>query len=392
MALPRTARRLLVGLAIIPGLLFPPLPAHADGGGQEWADVAANHWARTAIDFVAHKNTWMQDYGPSRFKPNALEARKYLAHAMVLAFAPNEPIDPLIQFDDMAVTDPFYRYANVSVKLRWFRQTANFLPEQPVTMTDVHKALVHAVGLWNVAQGVDRIHTTNGYRFKHQRNLGALEIGMHLGLRYNHDDESLDVRPAQQLPRSEVAWSLYRAYTATTKESWRIGALSSGGFANIHLGPVSPELRKVVEFGLRYVGYPYIYAGEWYQPTPAGYCCGTQPQGGFDCSGFTWWLMKAPSGTYDNSKLRGYQGWDLPQRSSSEMASVGAELSFKDARAGDLMFYDGDDDGTIDHVDVYLGYGWAIDSSSGIGGVTVLRVDTGWYRDHFVHARHIVKT
>jgi len=39
---------------------------------------------------------------------------------------------------------------------------------------------------------------------------------------------------------------------------------------------------------------------------------------------------------------------------------------------------------------VYLGYGWAIDSSNGAGGVTLLRVDSGWYRVHVVHARHLI--
>jgi hypothetical protein len=334
----------------------------------------------------------MNDYGSSHFKPGVVETRKYLAHAMVLAFAPDVHIDPTITFKDMAPTDPFYPFANVAVKQHWIpRMDGSFLPNEPVTMTDVHKALVRALGLWDMASGVDRIHTTDGYTFKHQKNLGALELGMLLGLRYNHDDESLDVRPSQALTRAETAWSLSRAYLVTGEESWRISALEADGMANIHLGPISPELRKVVEFGLRYVGYPYVYAGEWYQPTPDGYCCGAQPQGGFDCSGLTWWLMKAPSGTYDNVKMRGYEGWSLPQRSSADMASMGKKLAYKDLRAGDLMFYSGAGNGHVDHVDTYLGFGWALDSSNGVGGVTVLRVSDGWYRDHFVHGRRIVK-
>jgi cell wall-associated NlpC family hydrolase len=72
------------------------------------------------------------------------------------------------------------------------------------------------------------------------------------------------------------------------------------------------------------------------------------------------------------------------------MAAVGRKLTFKQVRAGDLMFYSGSGNGVIDHVDLYLGYGWALDSSNGIGGVTVMHVDNGWYRDHFVHARRIV--
>jgi hypothetical protein len=387
----RIYRALLLTVTLVTAGQAAPASA-GQKNGWSWADVPANHWAKTAIDFVAHQNPWMEDYGATHFRPNAIETRKYLAHAMVLAFAPNALPDPLITFGDMAPTDPFWRYANVSVKLGWLsRKGGDFLPDLTVTMSAVHVALVRAVGAGTLARGMDRIHTTDGYAFKHQRNLGALEIGMLLGLRYNHDDEALDIRPDQPLPRSELAWSLYRAYLTRSTEAWRITSLRSDGFANIHLGAISPAMRKVVEFGLRYVGYPYVYAGEWAKPTAAGYCCGPQPQGGFDCSGLTWWLMKAPSGGWDNTSIRKYQGWTLNERSSMDMARVGPKLSFKDAGPGDLLLYSGDGNGVIDHVDVYLGYGWALDSSNGVGGVTVLRVGSGWYRDHFVQARRIIK-
>ena len=38
------------------------------------------------------------------------------------------------------------------------------------------------------------------------------------------------------------------------------------------------------------------------------------------------------------------------------------------------MFYDGDGDGTVDHVDTYIGNGFALDSSSTPGGVTIMWV------------------
>ena len=150
-------------------------------------------------------------------------------------------------------------------------------------------------------------------------------------------------------------------------------------------------MRHVVHFGLRSIGYPYIYAGEWYRATSSNYCCGTQPQGGFDCSGLTWWLMKAPTSSYDNTRIRGYEGWSLPQRSSADMATIG-KIAFKRVQPGDLLFYDGDNDGRVDHVDTYLGHGFALDSSNGTAGVTILKVSSGWYRDHFVRARRIIKT
>jgi len=71
------------------------------------------------------------------------------------------------------------------------------------------------------------------------------------------------------------------------------------------------------------------------------------------------------------------------------MATIG-NLSYADLKPDDIMFYDGDGDHTVDHVDTYVGNGWAIDSSSSVGGVTVMWVGDGWYRDHFVHGRHVV--
>jgi cell wall-associated NlpC family hydrolase len=71
------------------------------------------------------------------------------------------------------------------------------------------------------------------------------------------------------------------------------------------------------------------------------------------------------------------------------MATIG-KLQYDELRPGDLMFYDGDGDGRVDHVDTFIGNGWALDSSSTPGGVTIMWVGDGWYRDHFVHGRRVL--
>ena len=389
MGRPHPARRFAAALAVVAALLAP---AAAHAGTRKlghWKDVPAKFWAGAAVNFTGAKHAWMRDYGATHFRPDGRETRKYLAHAMVMAFAPHEPVDRRIHFGDLARTDPFYPYADVAVKLHWLSKVnGNFLPDRPVTMTDVHVALVQALGLGKVAFGFSHIHTGNGHHFTHPAHVGSLEIGMLLGLRYNHQNESLDVEPSTDLDRAEVAWSLYRAYVAKTQESWRISYVQ--GYAHITLPSLSRAMRKVVAFGLHYVGYPYVYAGDWARPTASGYCCGTQPVGGFDCSGLAWWLLKAPSGGYDNTRVRPYDGWSLPQRSSADMAANGRAIPFRRIQPGDLLFYSGAGNGRIDHVDTYIGSGYALDSSDGIGGVTVLRVNDGWYRRHFVQARRII--
>lgn len=363
-----------------------PTPRQPSTGFTDIGDSSLA-FATTAIKYVAVTNQWMTDYGTDTFRPTILETRALFARAIVEAFAPTEPTDPTITFTDLASTDPKWPFANVAVKLGWMQRNKDgaFRPDDPITMTGVHYALVSALPLADEVAGLNAIHTADGYTFAHPDKFAQILLGMLLHFRYNHPSEGDDVTPKDPLSRAEVAYSLWRAATVT---KYDIEALSP--YKSITLPAIPTSKRQFIEFGIKYVGYPYIWGGDWYQKTPPGYCCGAQPQGGFDCSGFAWWDLKAPADGYDNTAIRGYTGWSLPQRVAADMASVGKHLSYSKARPGDLMFYDGDNNGSIDHVDVYLGNGWALDSSSGQGGVTILRVGEGWYHDHFVHARRIM--
>lgn len=374
-----------------PPVVLPAAPRPASD--VKWSDVPNTHWARAAIDYVGGVESWMRDFaqnadGTYVFKPDALESRKMFARSAIHAFAPDEPTDPDLTFPDLPDTDRFFPFANTAVKLGWMAVDAdgNFRPDDPVTTRMVHRALVLALGLGADAKGLDQLHMRDGTTLDTPQDFGTLLVGMRLGLRYNHSDESLDVGPDTPLPRAEVAWSLYRAATV---DSWQLDAMAP--YATISLPNLKPKAAKIVQFGVRYVGYPYVYGGEWYEPTPPGYCCGSQPVGGFDCSGLTWWLVKEATGGWNNMPPRDYRGWPLPQRSSADMASSGTRVKrFEDLRAGDLMFYDGDGNGVVDHVDVYIGNGWSLDSSSSMGGVSIVKVDTGWYFDHFVHGRRLI--
>jgi hypothetical protein len=377
------------GMPAVPLPASPPARALAS---VSWSDVGAHHWARTAIDHVAGAHRWMRDFRPNDdgtvpFKPDRLERRRLFARALVRAFARDEPVDPSITFPDVPETDDFYPFANVAVKLGWLGTSGGgaFDPAGTVSTTDVHRALLRAVGLGALARDAERIHLRNGTAFDVPDGFGEMLIGMRAGLRYNHGDESLDVLPATPLPRSEVAWSLYRAATMPT---WVPSYLAP--YADIELPNLGPRKVPIVQWAVEYVGYPYVYGGEWGTATGQGYCCGAQPVGGFDCSGLSWWTMKAATKSWDNMPPRPYAGWRLPERTSYDMASARPRLDWKEIRAGDLLFYDGDRDGRVDHVDVYIGEGWAIDSSSGQGGVTIMWVGDGWYRDHFKWGRRIL--
>jgi cell wall-associated NlpC family hydrolase len=374
-----------------------PVQAAASGsstGPIKWSDVTpAYAWAKQAIDYVGATNDWMRDYkagadGKYPFKPAKIETRGMLAVSMVRAFAPNEAVDPTIVFEDIAPSARLYRYANVAVKMHWMGIDGhgNFGGDTPITMVYLHKVLVRALGLTATAASIDAMHMTNGTPFKTPKNLGTTMLGMRLGLRYNNADDTKDVLPNSQMSRAQVAYSLYKA---ATLDPWVVPYLQAQ-YADMTLPNMVPARQAIVEWGLKYVGYPYVWGGEWGFSRPEPGALGGQPVPGFDCSGLAWWLIKSDDGgAWNIAPPRPYGGWNLPQRVAADQAAGAPAIKFDAMKPGDLAFYDGEGQG-IDHVDVYIGNGWALDSSSSVGGVSVMWVGDGWYFDHFVHGRRMI--
>ncbi len=375
---PRSGRRFALVAAVVAALLVLPAP----GAFAAWSDVPNNHWAKVAIDYVAADRDWMRDYGASTFRPGTVETRLLLARAAVFAFDPSGTPDRAITFSDLPANDPLWRYANVAVKNGWLQPNGAgaFRPDGAMTLNTLYRTIVLGLGLTGAVAGLKAIHLADGTPVPHTQHFPYLQVGMTIGLRYNHPDEATDVLPGQALTRDEVAWALYRAATAP---SWKLD--EADRFAALTLPNMTATKLQMVVFGLKSVGYPYVYAGEWNVASPPGYCCGYQPQGGFDCSGLVWWVVRSPGGGYDNTAIRGYQGWSLPERSSSTMAAVGTHISWTAKAAGDLLFYTS----PISHVDLYVGRGWALDSSSSRGGVALQWIVDGWYFDEFQWGRRL---
>jgi len=254
-----------------------------------------------------------------------------------------------------------------------------------VTMRSLHAVLVGALEMKRIARQLDRLHTADGVAFPTPPKFGAVMLGMRLGLRYNNSNEAMDVGPRTLLNRAQVAYSLYKA---TTLPSWVVPWVSDQ-YDGIVLPKMGPKRRAIVRWGVRYVGFPYVWGGEWGLEKPPS-ALGRQPVPGFDCSGLVWWAMRAnDGGAWKVHPPRPYAGWRLPQRTSADMSRYGT-LTYKRLLPGDLMFYDGNGDGTVDHVDVYIGNGYALDSSNTPGGVTIMWVGSEWYREHFVHGRRLL--
>jgi hypothetical protein len=377
----------------------PPAPHLSDrdrrlmaGSANTWRDLAGFGWAKTAIKYVAGAHDYMADYVPNNdgsyeFHPAAMESKIRFAKAMVRAFAPDDSIDPSITFNDVDSSSSSYRFANVAVKQGWLVTDGKvFGPADRVTTIVVHRALVLALGLQTSATALDNLHTSNGHVFDTQPNFGTTLLGMRLGLRHNAwGDESKDVGPRTNLNRAQVAYSLWRAKTEPTHAAAHLAA----EYDTIELPKLTPQVTRLVQFGIKYVGYPYIWGGEWGKSSPEPRALGAQPVPGFDCSGFSWWLLRknAPAIGWRVSPPRPYKAWSLPQRWSFDMGTVG-HVRWNRMQPGNMAFYR--EGNGIHHVDTYIGNGWALDSSAGVSGVTIMWIGTGWYRNHFVHGRRII--
>lgn len=376
--------------ALVAGaLLAPAAPAWA-----AFADVPGGYWAKSSIVYVAQDRNWMRDYGSDEFRPESRLLRRHLARAVVRAFAPGEPVDSSITFSDLPPENYWYRYANVAVKKGWMRaRDGAFVSAGTVTKIDLDRALVLALGLRGEVRGLDRIQTSDGARFARPSGFPYLVLGESLRLHHNHGAgaEWREILPGSEVLRADAAYALHRA--ALAAGTWRVSSLER--FESVVLPVMTTARRRATEFALKYAGYPYVYAGEWYRPTPDGYCCGDQPQGGFDCSGYAWWVLRAPGDGWDNTSVRPYHGWALPERASRYMAkNAPKRLAFSTTKAMDLLFYDSDGAGdgweAVDHVGLSLGGGWMIHSAGGSGGVVIDWVADGWWAERYVWGRKVI--
>lgn len=381
--------RLLVVAAVIAGTLLPARTAIA------FTDVPKNYWAHKAIQYVAETNTWMQDYGPGTFRPTLKERRDLWARTLVQLYAPDEPIDPSITFPDLSPEDPLYPFANVAVKLRWIPRFSGgrFGPGNAVIGSLLDYSLIKATGLFEAPlAGLARIREADGTPYVVSERWPHVMLAHYLGLHYNHSDDKLDIGLKTKLNRDEVAYSLWKA---TTVPDWKVA--STAIYNDVVLpamGPSKQAKHDLTQEGLDQVGYPYIYSGEWNAKSPPGYCCGYQPQGGFDCSGFTWWVMKRYEDGYNAAKYRVYGGWSIRDRSSRYMAkNTGRQIGFGSLWVGDLMFFasnGGKKWSDVNHVGIFVGKGWMIHSTGSTDGPVLQWVGHGWYYDHFVFGRRII--
>lgn len=118
------------------------------------------------------------------------------------------------------------------------------------------------------------------------------------------------------------------------------------------------------EFSLQHQGIRYVIGG-------------TSPRSGFDCSGFTQYVMK-------------HMGYTLKRTVAAQLQS-GIIIPKEDLQCGDLVFfkYTTRTNELYSHVGMYIGNNQIIHASS-TRGITVDSLDNIYYAEHYLCSRRVV--
>ncbi|MEO5633021.1 NlpC/P60 family protein [Gaiella sp.] len=266
------------------------------------------------------------------------------------------------------------------------RTTTPADPTRLVTMRELHAQLVAALGLTAAAKRIRSAAADAG--LAPTGMLGTETIARLLGLRLNHPQgqDQLELQPNQPATRAEAAYSLAQALKLSAEQIASLDTLSQT-FSVSELGEWQ---RTVLTRALRFVGYPYVWAGTsestqklWSATAPGG--TETLP-GGFDCSGFVWRVYKTKP--YPGAPLLGDMLKGRTTYSMSGEVKKSARIAIENLEPGDVIFFGSkgpqSSSAEVGHSGIYVGNGWFVHSSS--AGVT-LRPLSDWYTKTFAWAR-----
>jgi cell wall-associated NlpC family hydrolase len=255
---------------------------------------------------------------------------------------------------------------------------------EPVTISGLDAALVAALGLRPVAAQFAAVARSAG--IDPPRRFGTEVVARLLGLRVDLPvaDDSQEPQPQQPATRAEAAFSAARVLslggTPAAGET-ALGAAEAGGgvqyvtglSSDFALPSLSPLQQEIVHSAVSLVGFPYVWGGtnEVLEP-------------GFDCSGFVLRVFELASSAGAPGLAATLNG-----RTAAQMALEvprTERIKAVDLEPADIVFFKPTPHAkarTIDHVAIYLGDGWLIESSG--QGVSLGRLD--WYGKLFAWGR-----
>ena len=259
-------------------------------------------------------------------------------------------------------------------------------PSRIVTMRELDAQLVAAAGLLPSARHIRLTAQSAGLAPTDM--LGTETIARLLGLRVNHPvgQEDLERSPKQPASRAEAAYSLAKLSLVDPSRVEAVRQVVS----TFSVPALGEWQRLVLSRALRFVGYPYVFAGMSEKPQLIWSTGAPDNQlavpGGFDCSGFVWRVFKLQP--FDGAPsladvLKGRTTYAMSGEVTKAQRIAPGLL-----QPADVLFF-----GTrgtqskpteIGHSGIYVGNGWFVHSSS--GGVTLQPLQ-GWYADELAWAR-----
>jgi cell wall-associated NlpC family hydrolase len=392
-----SARHIL--LRILIALALPAVTLLAVAGpvtAKAYDDVPKTNWAYSYISSVTDRvvagHRLLDDYDTA-FKPDLPITRELLARSIVLASGHyGDAIRP-VDIKDVPAGYRYYSVIQMAVHEGYMGLDKNgdFRPTEPVAAAAAETVMVkwlkerYASYDWSLLKTLvaTRWQPNAGWTTDAPAYLPYIVASRQLELRYNHPTEGdqHEVLPTDPIDRANLAYMFYRAYAVGS--DWQLYGLSA--YKDVSFPALSDRQKQIVDFALRFVGYPYIWAGEY--PTPKS-PYGTQKCGGFDCSGFVFYVMRMHFG---------YDSITLNQRGAHDMAAVAKpRITRAQLKCGDLIFFGpkgpSSSVNSIYHAGLYLGHGWFIHSTGSSDGVTLQSLSASdYWKQAFAWGRRVLK-
>jgi cell wall-associated NlpC family hydrolase len=202
-----------------------------------------------------------------------------------------------------------------------------------------------------------------------------------LGLRTNHPAplDSLELSPSEPASHAEAAYSAARILRFG---EWDAASAEQLGQTFV-LPAYTPWQKEILDTAVRFIGYPYVWGGES-ETTTSPY--GPQVHGGFDCSGFVWRVFKLQAYPREGNLAAVLKGRTTYSMSGEVPAAQRIPLA--KLQPADVLFFGSagpkSKAAQVNHMGIYLGNGWFIQSSG--YGVAVAQL-SGWYAQRFAWAR-----
>ncbi len=157
----------------------------------------------------------------------------------------------------------------------------------------------------------------------------------------------------------------YLSYTtaalSTTGPNTGTGG-STGGGSGAGTGSGSATGQAMVDYAMRYLGYPYIWA--------------THGPSSFDCSGFTYWVVI------------NVMGRDIGAGTWTQWGT-GKPIQYGSLQPGDLVFFQNTYTVGLSHVGMYIGNDQFIHAENETTGVRISSLSSNYYSTRYLGARRL---